>query len=54
VIYAGGVSWLTVAFTGSIGTALTMGLVQFVALDVAKALVAALLLPAAWRLVGRD
>jgi biotin transport system substrate-specific component len=54
VIYAGGVAWLTVAFTGSIGAALTIGLVQFVALDVAKALVAAMLLPAAWRLVGRD
>ncbi|MEO7190541.1 MAG: biotin transporter BioY [Vicinamibacterales bacterium] len=53
VIYAGGVSWLALGFTHSIGQALTLGLVQFVALDVAKAAVAAMLLPQAWRLVGR-
>ena len=52
VIYAGGVSWLAVAYTHSLTAALTMGLAQFVLLDVAKALVAAMLLPRAWRLVG--
>jgi biotin transport system substrate-specific component len=51
VIYAGGVSWLTVAFTGSITAAITLGLVQFILLDIAKAIAAALLLPAAWRLL---
>jgi len=52
VIYAGGVSWLAVAYTHSLTAALTMGLAQFVLLDVAKAVVAAMLLPQAWRLVG--
>jgi len=52
VIYLGGVSWLTLAYTHSLQAALTLGLAQFVVLDVAKAVVAAMLLPRAWRLVG--
>lgn len=52
VIYAGGVSWLTIAYTHSLQAALTLGLVQFLVLDLAKAVVAAMLLPRAWRLVG--
>jgi biotin transport system substrate-specific component len=54
IIYCGGVAWLTVAFTRSLPAALTLGFVQFVALDIAKAVAAALLLPSAWRLVGRS
>jgi biotin transport system substrate-specific component len=53
VIYLGGVSWLTVAYTHSVGLAITMGLVQFVALDLMKIAAAALVLPRAWRLLGR-
>ena len=53
VIYAGGVSWLAVAFTHSLDAAVTLGVVQFVALDTAKAVVAAMILPSAWRLIGR-
>jgi biotin transport system substrate-specific component len=53
IIYLGGVSWLTVAFTHSIAMAITLGLVQFVVLDVLKIAAAALVLPRVWRLVGR-
>lgn len=53
VIYIGGVSWLTVAFTGSVRAAFMAGVAQFVVLDVMKVVAAAMILPAAWRLVGR-
>ena len=52
VIYLGGVSWLTVAYTHAVGPAVTMGLVQFVALDLMKIAAAAVVLPRTWRLVG--
>jgi len=53
VIYLGGVSWLTVAYTHSIGVAITMGLAQFVVFDVLKIAASALVLPQAWRFLGR-
>jgi biotin transporter BioY len=53
IIYLGGVSWLTIAFTHSIATAITLGLVQFVVLDVLKITAAALVLPRVWRVLGR-
>jgi biotin transport system substrate-specific component len=53
VIFAGGVSWLTAMFTHSVGGAVTLGLRWFVALDVLKVLGAAMILPQAWRLIGR-
>jgi biotin transport system substrate-specific component len=53
VIYLGGVSWLTVAYTHSVPAAITMGLAQFVVLDVLKIAAAALVLPRAWRFIGR-
>jgi biotin transport system substrate-specific component len=53
VIYAGGVSWLTVAYTHALSTAITMGLAQFVVLDVLKIAAAAATLPRAWRFLGR-
>ena len=52
VIYAGGVSWLAIAYTHSLQTAVSLGVVQFLLLDVAKTVVAAMLLPQAWRLLG--
>jgi biotin transport system substrate-specific component len=52
VIYAGGVSWLAIAYTHSLQSAVSLGLVQFLLLDIAKAVVAAMLLPQAWRLLG--
>jgi biotin transport system substrate-specific component len=54
VIYLGGVSWLTVAYTHSVGTAVTIGLAQFVVFDVLKIAASALVLPQAWRLLGRN
>jgi biotin transport system substrate-specific component len=53
VIYLGGVSWLTVAYTHSVSAAITMGLAQFVVFDVLKIAASALVLPQAWRLLGR-
>jgi biotin transport system substrate-specific component len=54
VIYAGGMAWLTAAYTGSIAAAFTAGVAQFVLLDVLKVAAAAMILPSTWRLVGRD
>jgi biotin transport system substrate-specific component len=53
VIHLGGVSWLAVAFTHSLPAAAAAGSVQFLAVDIMKAAAAALILPQAWRLVGR-
>ncbi len=52
-IFAGGVSWLAVAFTHSLPLALVQGFYPFIALDVVKVLAASLVLPQAWRLIGR-
>lgn len=53
VIYLGGVSWLAIAYTHSVALAITAGVAQFVLLDVAKIALGALVLPYAWRLLGR-
>jgi biotin transport system substrate-specific component len=53
LIYFGGVSWLTVAFTHNLSTALTLGLAQFVVLDVLKVVAAGFVLPQVWRVIGR-
>jgi len=53
VIYVGGVSWLAVAYTHSVSQAVTLGLAQFVVLDVLKIVAAAMVLPRAWRVLGR-
>ena len=53
VIYLGGVSWLAAAFLPSAGAAVTAGLAPFVVLDVLKVAAAAMILPQAWRLLGR-
>lgn len=50
IIYAVGLGWL-VRFTGAAGV-LEAGLYPFLVGDVIKAVVAALLLPGAWRLLG--
>jgi biotin transport system substrate-specific component len=52
IIYLGGVSWLAVGILHSWSAALAGGLVPFAALDVAKAVVAAAMLPAIWRGLG--
>ncbi len=52
IIYAFGVTWLAAALHVSLGRAISLGLVPFVAGDLIKAAVAGLILPSAWRLVG--
>jgi biotin transport system substrate-specific component len=52
VIYAGGVSWLALAFVHSLSGAVTAGLAPFAALDVLKLIAAAMILPQAWRVIG--
>lgn len=51
-IYLCGVAWLTVAL-GSLGRAITAGLLPFLPGDAIKLTAAALVLPAAWGLMGK-
>jgi biotin transporter BioY len=51
VIYFGGLTWMLV-YTGSFQAALLQAVVPFVVADVAKALIAAMLLPTAWRFLS--
>lgn len=53
VIYLVGVPWLAVALGVDLAEAVALGLTPFLAGDAIKALLAAGLLPGAWRLVGR-
>ena len=50
IIYACGVTWLAVVL-GSFSKAITLGLIPFLIGDVIKLLAAALVLPAAWKIV---
>ena len=53
IIYAIGVPYLAIALDYSVGTALAKGVVPFLIGDAIKAAAAALLLPGAWRLIGK-
>jgi biotin transport system substrate-specific component len=53
VIYLGGVSWLAAAFAPSATAAVAAGIAPFLVLDVLKVTAAAMILPQAWRLIGR-
>jgi biotin transport system substrate-specific component len=53
IIYLFGVSWLMVAIHVDLGTGIALGLTPFLLGDAIKALLAAGLLPAAWKAVGR-
>ncbi len=53
VIFACGVAWLAAALSVSAGEALRLGFYPFVIGDAIKLVLAAGLLPAAWRVVGR-
>jgi biotin transport system substrate-specific component len=56
VIFAFGIAWLAwFAAPGPVGlsTALQLGLYPFVGVDIIKILLAATVLPSAWRLIGR-
>ena len=53
VIFTGGVTWLAVAFTGSLAAAFAQGAAPFVLIDLVKAAAAAMILPQAWKVVSR-
>ena len=53
VIYAVGATWLAASLQVGAGEALSLGVVPFLPGDAVKVLLAAGLLPAAWKLVGR-
>ncbi len=53
VIFAGGVSWLAVAFGQSLPVALSQGFTPFILADLVKVAVAAAILPQVWRFAGR-
>lgn len=53
LIYAAGVPWLMAMTHSGLGSALAMGVRPFLVGDVLKVLIAAGLLPGAWRLLGR-
>jgi biotin transport system substrate-specific component len=53
VIYAIGVPWLAVTAHVSVGEAIKLGMLPFLALDIVKLVAAAAVFPAAWWVVGR-
>jgi biotin transport system substrate-specific component len=53
VIYLGGVSWLAATFVPSPGAAVAAGIAPFLVLDLLKVAAASMILPQAWRLIGR-
>lgn len=53
IIYVFGVGWLTYALHVSLAVGIALGMTPFLAGDAIKALLAAGLLPGAWRLIGR-
>jgi biotin transport system substrate-specific component len=53
MIYAGGLTWM-LAYTGSFQAAVLQGIAPFVVADIAKAVMAAMLLPQAWRFLSSD
>lgn len=52
VIYAGGLTWMFV-YTGSFQTAVLQAVAPFVVMDLVKAVIAAMMLPQAWRILYR-
>jgi biotin transport system substrate-specific component len=51
-IFLGGVAWLSISVTHSLWAAMLQGFMPFILADVFKVLVAAAILPQAWRLIG--
>ncbi len=54
VIHLGGVCWLAAAYTHSLPAAFFTGSAPFLLPDAGKAVAAAMILPQAWRLLGRS
>jgi biotin transport system substrate-specific component len=53
IIFAGGVSWLSISVTHSLRAAFASGFNPFIVFDVVKVAAAAAILPRTWALVGR-
>ena len=53
IIYAFGVTWLKIDLHATWAQAVEWGFSPFIVADLAKMLIAALMLPAAWQLVDR-
>lgn len=53
IIYAGGVSWLSLTPGQTVGSAIAGGFAPYILLDLVKAAAAAKMLPMAWSLLGR-
>jgi biotin transport system substrate-specific component len=53
VIFAGGVSWLSLMPGQTVATAIAGGFLPYIALDIVKAAIAAKALPLAWKAIGR-
>jgi biotin transport system substrate-specific component len=53
IIFTGGVSWLAIIYTGSFAAAFAQGAAPFLLADLVKAAAAAMILPQAWRIIGR-
>jgi biotin transport system substrate-specific component len=53
VVYVSGVAWFMVATGRDLAGALTLGVVPFLLADAIKVVLAAVLFPAAWWVVGR-
>ncbi|MFI5177244.1 MAG: biotin transporter BioY [Vicinamibacterales bacterium] len=54
IIFAGGVSWISVSVTHSLPSAFASGFAPFIAFDIVKVAAAAAVLPQAWKLIGRS
>jgi biotin transport system substrate-specific component len=54
VIFAGGVTWLTLGFTHSWSSSMSTGFWPFVGADLLKVAAASMVLPQIWRLIGRE
>jgi biotin transport system substrate-specific component len=54
VIFAGGVSWLSLMPGQTIATAIAGGFLPYIAMDLVKAAIAAKILPVAWKLLGSE
>jgi len=53
IIFAGGVSWLSLLPGQTISTAIAAGFLPYIGIDLVKAAIAAKILPAAWSFLGR-
>ena len=53
IVFIGGVSWL-VGLTRSVSEGIAQGFLPFILVDIIKVAIAALILPAAWKLLGAN